>query len=62
MRRLILARTVLAAIGVVVWGYGYRVDDPNVRLAGIAILAVSLLLRWVPARWLGNGEEEPREK
>jgi hypothetical protein len=62
MRRLILARTVLAAIGVLVWGYGYRVDDPNVRLAGIAILAVSLLLRWVPARWLGNGEEEPREK
>jgi hypothetical protein len=54
MRRLVLARTVLAAMGVVVWGYGYRVDDPTVRLAGIALLAISLLLRFLPARWLGN--------
>jgi hypothetical protein len=57
MRRLLLARTVLAALGVVVWGYGYRIDDPNVRLAGIAILAISLLLRFVPGRWLGNDRE-----
>jgi hypothetical protein len=57
MRRLILARTLLAAMGVVVWGYGYRVDDPNVRLAGIALLAISLLLRFLPARWLGNDAE-----
>jgi hypothetical protein len=57
MRRLLLARTVLAALGVVVWGYGYRVDDPGMRLAGIAILAISLLLRFVPARWLGGDRE-----
>jgi hypothetical protein len=54
MKRLLLARTVLAALGVVVWGYGYRIDDPNVRLAGIALLAISLLLRFLPARWLEN--------
>jgi hypothetical protein len=54
MRRLLLARTVLAALGVIVWGYGYRIDVPNVRLAGIAILAISLLLRFVPPRWLGD--------
>jgi hypothetical protein len=54
MRRLVLARTVLALIGVAVWGYGYRYDDPNVRLAAMGILAVALLLRFVPRRWLGD--------
>ena len=50
MKRLNLARTVLAAIGVVVWGYGYRTDDAHVRLAAIAILAAALLLRFLPKR------------
>ena len=54
MTRLLLARTVLTVLGVVVWGYGYRVNDARVRLAGIAILAVSLLLRLVPTRWFGE--------
>ena len=57
MRRLLLARTVLAAIGVVVWGYGYRVDDANVRLAGIVVLAISLLPRFVPKRWVEGDPE-----
>jgi len=52
LRQLLLARTVLAAIGVVVWGYGYRVDDARTRLAAMGILLVSLLLRFVPKRWL----------
>jgi hypothetical protein len=56
MRRLQLARTVLLAIGVITWGYGYRIDDPNVRLAAIGILAVALLLRFVPKRWLGDDQ------
>jgi hypothetical protein len=54
MRRLILARTVLALIGVAVWGYGYRYDLANTRLAAMGILAVALLLRFVPRRWLGE--------
>jgi hypothetical protein len=54
MRRLLLGRTILAGIGVVAWGYGYRVDDANVRLAGILILAAALLLRYLPKRWLGD--------
>jgi hypothetical protein len=54
MRRVILARTLLLAIGVLTWGYGYRTDDPNVRLAAIAILAVALLLRFLPKRWTGD--------
>ena len=47
-------RTALALIGVAVWGWGYRTDDPQVRLAGMAILLVTLLLRFVPKRWLGE--------
>jgi hypothetical protein len=60
MRRLILFRIILGAIGVAVWGYGYRVDDTKVRLIGIAILAVTLVLRFVPKRWLGD-EKPPSE-
>jgi hypothetical protein len=56
MRRLLLARTVLALIGVAVWGYGYRYDDPDIRIAAMGILAVALLLRFVPKRWLGEDQ------
>jgi hypothetical protein len=56
LRQLVLLRIILGAIGVAVWGYGYRVDDPNIRLAGIVILAVVLLMRWIPRSWLGDTE------
>jgi uncharacterized protein YqgC (DUF456 family) len=56
MTRIFLARIVLAFVGIVVWGYGANVDSRDVRWAGIAILAVSLLLRFVPKRWLGEGK------
>ena len=59
MRHLLLARTILGIVGVVVWGYGARVDDANIRLAAIGILAVALLLRVVPKRWLGDDEPRP---
>ena len=52
MRRLLWARTVLAMIGILVWGYGANIEDPKVRLLGIAILAVALVLRFFPKRWL----------
>lgn len=58
-RQLILLRIILGAIGVAVWGYGYRTDDENVRLAGIVILFVVLIMRWMPKRWLGD-DEPPR--
>jgi hypothetical protein len=57
---MLLVRTVLTAIGVVVWGWGYRVDDPNIRLAAIGILAVAVLFRFVPKRWLGDDEDSKR--
>lgn len=60
MTRSLIARLVLAAIGVVVWGYGYRYDLANIRLAAIGILAVALVLRFVPGRYFGD-PETPRE-
>ena len=56
MKRRLLARTILTVVGVVVWAWGARVDDPNLRLAAIGILAIALLLRFVPARFLGDPE------
>ena len=50
MTRFQQIRVAVAAIGIIVWGYGIRQDDANVRLVGIAVLAVSLLLRFVPRR------------
>jgi len=55
-RQLILLRIILGAIGVAGWGYGYRTDDPNVRLAGMSVLVIVLLMRWIPKRWLGGGD------
>jgi len=46
--RLLQVRVVLATIGIVLWGYGYAVDDANRRLVGIILLALSLLLRFAP--------------
>jgi hypothetical protein len=51
MKRITLARAILAAIGVIVWGYGYRTENARIRLVAIIVLAVTLLLRFLPARW-----------
>jgi hypothetical protein len=56
MTRLLTTRIVLALFGVAVWGYGQRTDQPEMRLAGMGILAVSLLLRFAPKRWFGGSD------
>jgi hypothetical protein len=57
MSRVVLVRMLLAVIGVIVWGYGYRYNEPNIRLAAIAVLAVTLLLRFTP-----GGRPWPRRR
>lgn len=47
MTNVLKARLGLAIAGVALWGYGYRTDDSRVRMAGIGLLAVVLLLRFV---------------
>ena len=58
MRRLLFARLVLTGIGVVVWGYEYSTGQPRVMYAGMGILAVVLLMRFLPKRWFDD--EAPR--
>jgi len=61
--RLLQIRLALAIIGVVVWGYGLLRDEGTVRLAGIVMLALSLVLRFTPKRFQGRegiGHSEER--
>jgi hypothetical protein len=52
---LVMLRVVLLLVAVVVWGYGYRVDDANIRLAGIAIMVIALAMRFF-------GRRPPRDR
>jgi hypothetical protein len=53
---LVLARLALTGVGIVVWGYGNSTGQPRFMYAGMGILAVALLLRFVPKRWLDDGQ------
>lgn len=48
MTRAMQARVAFALIGIGIWGYGYAAANPGLRLVGIALLALSLMLRFVP--------------
>jgi hypothetical protein len=39
-----------ALVGVLVWGYGYKVNDPMIRWIGIVFLALAVVLRLLPKR------------
>ena len=54
MKRLLLARLVLTGIGVAVWGYGNATRQPQIMYAGMGILAVALLMRFLPRRWFDD--------
>jgi Flp pilus assembly protein TadB len=47
MDRLTAVRMVVIALGIIVWGYGVKVDDANLRVIGMGLLAAALVLRWV---------------
>ena len=44
------AQLALAAIGVVVWGWGARSGDARVGWAGVVLIAVASLLRFAKRR------------
>ncbi len=50
MNRLTQIRLAVALLAVVVWGYGYSVNDERITLAGIVLLAVALVLRFLGPR------------
>lgn len=51
-------RLIIAAIGVVIWVYGYQSGNDTVRWVGIAFLGVSVLMRFAPRR---TPNEPPNE-
>ena len=54
MKRLLLARLILTGIGVAVWGYGNATGQAQIMYAGMGILAVALLMRFLPKRWFDD--------
>jgi hypothetical protein len=53
------ARIALLVVGLAVWGYGARVDDSQLRLIGIALLALSLVLRFFKPRTPRDSQDGP---
>ena len=53
------ARVAFAAIGVAIWGYAFATDDATLRLVGIALLALSLLLRFAPGGTARRRRNDP---
>jgi hypothetical protein len=49
-------------MGLIVWLYGLRVDDPTVRLVGIAFFAVAFVLRFFRSSETRVRHEEPEEE
>jgi hypothetical protein len=45
-----IAQLALLVIGLIVWGYGTRVDDERLRWVGIACFAGAFLLRLLKKR------------
>ena len=50
MTRYTQIKIALAVVGILVWVYGYRAEDPTIRLIGIAFLALAVILRLLPKR------------
>lgn len=48
MTRTMQARVAFATIGIAIWGYAVATENANLRLVGIALLALSLILRFAP--------------
>ena len=46
-------------MGLIIWGYGQRVDDPRLRLVGIAFLSVATLLRFFRRSDTRQHSDEP---
>jgi hypothetical protein len=49
-------------MGLIIWGYGQRVDDPTIRLVGIAFFAVATLLRFFRSSETRHRQEEEEEE
>lgn len=46
-------------MGLIIWAYGQRIDDPTVRLVGIAFFAVAFVLRFFRSSNTKHVHDEP---
>ena len=46
-------------MGLIIWGYGHRVDDPTIRIVGIAFFAVAFVFRFFRSSETRRVIEEP---
>jgi asparagine N-glycosylation enzyme membrane subunit Stt3 len=58
---LVRLKLALVAIGLIIWVWGYRVDDSYLRVVGIIVLLIAVLMRFVgrPRRAKETPEVEP---
>jgi len=56
MSRLTQLKLGILIAGLIVWGYGARVDNPWLRWVGIGFFAVAVVLRFVGPRSSRHGE------
>ncbi len=54
MPQVTAAKLMLAAAGLVIWGYGIRASQPFPKWLGVALLVSAVILRFV-------GRREPRQ-
>jgi hypothetical protein len=61
MNTLVRVKLALVVIALIIWIWGYRVDDSFLRVAGIAVLLIAFLLRFVGRRprSSASGNDEP---
>jgi hypothetical protein len=50
MSLLVRLKLALFVIGLILWAWGYRSDDSYFRIAGIVVLAIAFVLRFVGRR------------
>ena len=49
-------------MGLIIWGYGQRVEDPTIRLVGIAFFAVAFVLRFFRGSETRMQHDEPTDE
>lgn len=62
MTKRTIAQVALLVIGLIVWGYGTRVDDMRLRWVGIACFAAAFFLRFAKPRHPEQSEGPPPDQ
>ena len=61
MRRILVARIALTIVGVAIWGYGNSTEQSPYIYAGMAVVGISLVLRFLPKHWFDDSRQEPHD-